>query len=209
MRTPWTWVAVALSCVAAPALSQDFGQFGPAPPLAPNTHAFGTYVTGGENALGLLAQLRLSFMPNVDFGFQGGLNRIDAADRDHNTVRMGADVKFGVAHASESFPVDVSMGGAIGVQTGDRLTILSLGPSAMASRGFAINPNNTITPYGGLLLRFTSKDLGSSTDTNFDLALRLGGDFHIGPDFGVLGEVQFNDDSGGSVGFSTGLNITF
>ncbi len=210
MRTPWTWVAaLALQCAAAPAVSQDFGQFGPAPPIAPNTHLFGTYVTGGDDALGLLTQLRLSFMPNVDFGFQGGLNRIEVGSRDRNTVRMGADVKFGVAQAGAALPADLSLGAAIGVQTGDRFTLLSLGPMAAASRAFAVNPNNSVTPYASLLLRFSSLDLGATTDTDFDLGLRLGADFHIGPDLGLIGEFQFNNDAGGSVGFSTGLNVAF
>jgi hypothetical protein len=157
----------------------------------------------------MITQLRLSFVPDVDFGFQGGLNRVEVGGDDRTTLRLGTDVKFGVLQAGQAFPADVAVGGALGVQTGDRYTVLSLGPSAVASRGFATGTSNVVTPYAGLFLRFSSRDEGAASNTDFDLSLRVGADLHMGPDFGFIAEVQFNDDSGNDVGFVSGLNVSF
>ncbi len=210
MRTPWMWgAALAVLLCSENVAAQTFGQLGPAPPLAPNARLFGAYLTAGSDALGMVAQLRLSFMPGVDFGFQGGLNRVDVAGGDHTTVRMGADVKFAVTEAQASMPLDLAAGGSIGVQTGDRFTVLSLGPNLVASHRFPLGGEGTVSPYVGLLLRFSTLDVAGTSDTDFDPALRLGADLRIDPDLGFIGEVQFNDDSGDDVGFLTGLNISF
>jgi hypothetical protein len=210
MRHPWAWAAALAATLVSPtAFAQNFGQLSPAPPIATGTHLMGAYISGDDNALGLLAQLRLSFYPNIDFGFQGGLNRIDAEGRDRTTVRMGGDVKFGLVHAGEASPVDVSMGAAIGVQTGDRYTVLSLGPSVQASRSFNLTGGSSVAPYLGMLLRFSSVDVAGASDTDFDLGLRLGGELRVSPDLGFLAELHFNDDSGADMGFLAGFNTAF
>jgi hypothetical protein len=207
-RQPWIWVAALLAAWAGPAFPQNFGQFTSAKPIEPGTHLFGGYITAADEALGMLAQLRLSFMPKVDFGFQGGMSRLDIEGDDRTTVRLGTDLKVGLLDVSSGSPVDFSLGGALGVLTGDDITVLSLGPSLAASRSFPAGNANLI-PYAGLYLRFSSVDVGAQSDSDFDLAFRLGADLRISPDFGFIAEFQANEDSGGDFGFATGLNVAF
>ena len=54
------------------AWAQVFGQYTGANPLEPNQHLFGAYLHTSDSVLGAVGQLRLSFFPGIDFGFQGG-----------------------------------------------------------------------------------------------------------------------------------------
>jgi len=206
--------AVWLAAGLAPALTahaQAFGQYTPAEILPVNTRVAGAYVDFSESALGALAQLRLSFYPNIDFGFQGGLTRLDLGPTTKTTVRLGADVRFGVAKASASRPLDIAAGGAIGVETGDDYSILTLGPSAVASRTFTFSQNSAIVPYAGVMLAFASVDVGDGNQTDFSVPLRLGAELRAMPGLRIAAELQLRlgDEFNDHVGFSAGVNLPF
>ena len=132
MKRPLITLLLVTGFLAArPAESQVFGQYTGAEVVPVNSHLFGGYVHASQDFLGLLAQLRLSFYSDVDFGFQGGLTRISLTGGDVTSLRVGADLKAHVAHSSSG---DLAIGGALGIETGDHLHILTIGPTAVVSR---------------------------------------------------------------------------
>jgi hypothetical protein len=203
---------VAALAAATPARAQVFGQFTGATPVAPNGHLFGAYLNVSENVLGGMAQLRLSFYPNLDFGFQGGLTRLDpGTSASLTTLRLGADLRWQVSHAGEGSAMDIAVGGALGVETADNLKVVSLGPSVVASRTMTVGEGGGIVPYAGAALNFSSRDAFGIEDSDLSVPLRLGMEARLTPELRVVAELQlfiadrYNDD----VGFATGVNLPF
>ncbi len=183
-------IAAALIACSAPASAQSLGQFAGARTLAINAHSFGAYVHTSGNIVGLVSQLRLSFYPGVDFGFQGGLDRIDYRSVNRTVLRLGADFKVATAKASETLPVDLAFGGGLGVETGDNISVLTLGPMAVASRTFETSTNGSITPYGALGVSYSSVDVPGDNNTGLQLPLHLGAEFRMAPEFQLVIELQ-------------------
>jgi hypothetical protein len=191
--------------------AQVFGQYTPADVLAVNARQFGAYVDFSENTAGLLGQLRLSFYPNVDFGFQGGLSRFDLGSSTKTTLRLGSDLRAGVVKAGEQSPVDVAAGGAVGVETTDNYTSIRLGPSVVASRSFALSGDAAIVPYAGVMLCFANVTSHGDSETDFSLPLRLGGELRAIPGVRITAELQLRlgDDFDDDTAFSAGVNLPF
>ena len=203
-------VAAGLAC-AVPAGAQVFGQYTPADVLAVNARQFGAYVDFSENTTGLLAQLRLSFYPNVDFGFQGGLSRLDLGSSTKTSLRLGSDVRVGVMRAGERFPVDVAAGGALGVETTDNYTSIRLGPSVVASRALPLAGESAIVPYAGAMFCFTNASAHGESATDFSLPLRLGAELRAIPGVRIAAELQLclGDDFDDDTAFTAGVNLPF
>ena len=94
------WIVGVLAVCATPARAQSLGQFGGAEVVPVNGQAFGAYVDASSHVVGVISQLRLSFYPKVDFGFQGGLDRLDYLDVNRTVLRLGTDFKVLTAKAS-------------------------------------------------------------------------------------------------------------
>ena len=201
---------VAALGAGAPAGAQVFGQFTNAATLPVNGHLFGAYLNASKNVTGGLAQLRLSFYPNLDFGFHGGLSRLDLGPGTGTTttLRVGADVRWQVAHANQGSAVDIATGGALGVETADHFKVMTLGPSVVASRELG---GGAIVPYGGAALLFSSRDVFAREATDLSLPLRLGMEARFAPELRIVAELQllvadrYNDD----VAFAAGVNLPF
>jgi hypothetical protein len=204
-------LAVTLAACAPAARAQVFGQFVGAQPLPMNGHLTGVYLSMSDNAWGPLAQLRLSFYPDLDFGFQGGLSRVDFGSDHRTTLQLGGDLKYQVQKAGATMPVDVAVGAVVGVETGDAYSILTLGPSVVASRSFPMGSNASVIPYAGAMLAFSSIDVGEMSDTDFSVPLRFGAEWRFIPEVRIVTELQlqtgdsFNDD----VRFAAGVNLPF
>jgi hypothetical protein len=203
----------ALATAVFPVLghAQVFGQYTPAETVPVNGHLLGAYLNASENFFGLLTQLRLSFYPDVDFGFQGGLTRIDFQGTDATTVRLGADFKYLAVRAAQGFPVDLAVGAGLGVETGDNISVLSLGPSLVVSRNLAIGSSAGVTPFFGLGLLFSNLDVLDHETTDFSVPFRVGSEFRMSQDLRLGVELQFRikDDFNDDVSFVTGVNIPF
>ena len=197
--------------LAHPARAQVFGQFTGAETLPAGGHLFGGYVHSSQNVVGLLAQLRLSFYPSVDFGFQGGLSRHDYRNDERSVLRLGTDLKVQVVRPSAGLPVSVAVGADLGVETGDDYNVLTLGPAAVASRDFVLGESGHVTPYAAVGLAMTSFDVGSTDDTDVSVPIRLGADMRIAPEVRIVMELQaplgdaFNDN----LGLAVGVNLPF
>lgn len=203
-------VAIGLASTV-PAHAQVYGQFTGAEPLPVNGRLFGAYFHSSENSVGVLGQLRLSFYPNVDFGFQGGFARQDFGTNDITAVRLGGDFKVGVMKPSETRPISVALGACIGIEAGDDYNILSVGPTVVASRAFVTGSGTGVTPYGRVGILFSSIDVGSLDDTDLSMPVRLGGDFRFGGQLGVAVELQLNlaDSFNDDFGIAAGVNLPF
>ena len=192
------------------ARAQVFGQFTPGETVPMNGHLFGAYLDASDNFFGFLTQLRLSFYPNVDFGFQGGLTRIDFGRSNTTAVRLGGDFKYWSMRARDGAPFDLAVGAGLGVDTGDRVNVLTLGPSLVASRDLALG-STAVTPYVGAGLMIANLDVHDSRNTDFSVPFRVGSEFRLAQEVRLAAEFQFRvkDDFNDSVAFVTGVNLPF
>jgi hypothetical protein len=206
-------VAIAALFPAGPARGQAFGQYTGAAVVPVSGHVFGAYLNVSDHVKGGLAQLRLSFYPNLDFGFHGGLSRLDPVVNfgTRTTLRLGGDVRWQVAQRNETFPADLALGASLAVETADRFKVVTLGPSAVASRTLGGTGGPSYVPYAGLALNFTNRDAFGVEDNDISVPLRLGLEARVSPAFRLVAELQlfiadhYNDD----VGLATGVNLPF
>ncbi len=202
----------AASLVPTPAAhAQVFGQYTPAEILPVNARLGGAYVNFSRDVVGALGQLRLSFYPNVDFGFQGGLARLDLGTTSKTSLRLGADVRVGVAKASAGRPVDIAVGGGLGVETSDQYSVFRIGPSVVASHTFPFSSSASVAPFAGAMLCFTNWDADNVTGTDFSVPVRLGAELRAIPGMRITAEFQLRlgDDFDDRTAFSTGINFPF
>jgi opacity protein-like surface antigen len=207
-------LAAALSIAlfaAAPASAQVFGTLGSAERVPMNGHVVGGYINATNDVLGMFGQLRLSFYDGIDFGFQGGLSRVSVGGNDRTAVRLGTDIEFMTARAGANFPLDLALGGGLGVESSDGYHVLTLMPSAIASRTFALSQSSSIAPYVGIGLSFANVDASGTKNTFTSLPVRVGGDLRVMPGIRFVAEMQFavgntyTDD----FGLATGVNLPF
>jgi hypothetical protein len=203
-------VIAAILFVAPAAHAQLPSTYSGAAVLPVNTHVFGAYVPLSSNAVGALAQLRLSFLPGVDFGFQGGLSRLDRSAGSKTLIRLGTDVKAMVAHASSARPLDMAIGGALGIFAGDDYNLLSFGPTFVVSRTWQ-SGSSSFSPYVGAGLTITTINVGDSNNNDFSLPLRFGAELGISPAARLVGEftTRIGSDFGDDSEFTLGVNLPF
>jgi hypothetical protein len=191
--------------------AQVFGQYSPAEILPVNARMGGAYLNFSKDVVGALGQLRLSFYPNVDFGFQGGLARLDLPATSKTSLHLGADVRFGVAKAAAGRPVDIAAGAGLGVETSDRYSVFRIGPSAVASHTLPFSSNSSVAPFVGAMLCFTSWDMDGKTGTDFSVPVRLGAELRAIPGMRITAELQLRlgADPDDRTAFSAGMNLPF
>lgn len=178
--------------------------------LPVNTHVFGAYVPLSSNAVGALAQLRLSFLPGVDFGFQGGLSRLDRSAGSKTLIRLGTDLKVAIAHADAQRPLDMAVGGGLGIFAGDDYNLLSIGPTFTVSRTWQ-SGQTSFTPYAGAGLAITTINVGDFNDNDFSLPIRFGAELGISQAARLVGEftTRISSDFGDDSEFVLGVNLPF
>ena len=161
--------------------------------------------------LGLLGQLRLSFYPGVDFGFQGGLARQDYGSQSRTTLRLGADFMYAVRNRTEADPNSISIGGALSVETGDHFNLLSVGPTIVGSRTITTGQSASITPFVSVAALFTRINVGDLDTTDFSMPLRVGTTFRVNPQLDLVGQLQFRigDTFNDDVSLTLGANFPF
>lgn len=194
---------------AAPALAQIHGAFSEARVVPVNGRLGGAYLQFDKSSATLMGQLRLSFYPNFDFGFLGGLSRIDVSHNTRTSVRLGGDFRGQIASQGPAFPVNLSLGGAIGVESADDFTILSVGPTAVVSR--QIDADGKWFGYGGASLLLSRSEIARVRNTDTSLPLRAGVEFFPNPDLRLLAEAQLavSDDIRDDFSFTFGVLLPF
>ncbi len=201
----------ALLLLPAAAHAQTFGQYTGATTLEVNHRLFGAYVQSSSNALGVLGQLRMSFYPDVDFGFQGGFVRHDFGTGHRTALEIGGDLKYLVLKEGGAQPYSLAVDGALGVETGDHLSVLTLGPNVVASKSLAGNTSVALTPFASIGLAFQNINLNSDNSTNVAVPVRLGSELRFGSQLSLTAELQLRiaDDFNDHVGFDIGVNSPF
>jgi hypothetical protein len=186
-----------------------FGQWTTARILPVNGHSFGAQLELSDHVAALMGNLRLSFYPNVDFGFQGGFTRTQVEGSNIGTARLAADLKAGAMRVSDGAPLDLAVGAFVGLESGDRLGRLVVGPSVVASRAVTMNGVERLIPYAGLQARYTQFSFHDTQRNDFSMPLRIGSQFPIVQGFRATGEVQFRfgDDIDDHVAFGVGVDF--
>ncbi len=205
-------LAAALLLAAPSARAQVFGQLTGAEPVGMNNRLFGAYLQFSQSESALLGQMRLSFYPGIDFGFQGGLSRVSLSGHDRTSVNLGGDLKAIVMRRDTTHAFDLSLGAAIGVRSAEDFNVLSVGPTIVGSRPYAItNGGFTITPYAGAGLMFTRSDLNNGNTTDMSVPLRLGAEIKPNADVRFVAELllALSDEIGDDVRFTVGANFPF
>jgi hypothetical protein len=211
MRKILIGVAAASLVACGIARAQSPGPFTTAQILPVNGHVAGGYLQTSDSEIGLLSQLRLSFYPGVDFGFQGGFSRLDDGSSNMGVLRIGADVRFGVARTSQGSKVDFALGGGFGVDVGDSYTLLTVGPTAYASVPFSVGSSSTLSPYAVTGISFNHGSVSDVNHNDFTVPINLGLEFRPSTAMALALELQlrpadrFRDD----VGLAFGVNLPF
>lgn len=178
-----------LAVAARPAGAQVHGVLCDASVVPVNTRLGGTYLQLDQSSATLSGQLRMSFYQGFDFGFQGGLSRVEQGNTAQETsVRLGGDFRGQIAKQSSSFPLNVSLGAAIEVESADRFTILSVGPQLAISRN--LDSEGRWIGYGGASLLVSRYENGSTRDNDTSFPLRAGAEYRPTPDLRLIGEMQ-------------------
>jgi len=200
---------LALIVLPSVARAQVFGQWTTARILPVNGHSFGAQLELSDHVAALMGNLRLSFYPNVDFGFQGGVTRTQVEGSNIGTVRLAADLKAGALRTTGGAPLDLSFGAFVGLEAGDRLGRLVIGPSLVASRGVTMNGVERFIPYAGVQARYAQFSFHESQRNDFSLPLRLGCQFPVVQGFRAIGEVQFRAGDEIDDHFAYGFGVDF
>jgi hypothetical protein len=203
--------AVLCIAIAGPVAAQSTGQYAGAAVLEPGGHLVGGYFDVSSHVVGLMSQLRLSFYPGVDFGFQGGLARDNVGGGSKGIVRLGTDIKFATHRARADAPFDLAFGGLLGVESGDNYSTLSLGPSVVVSRAFKPGQSGGIAPYIGAALLYAKVDENTINHTNVSVPLRFGAEINATPAARLVAEFQWRiaDDFHDETNISVGVNVPF
>jgi hypothetical protein len=203
---------VAVVC-ACPAQAQVAGQLEGAVPIAVNSHVFGGYVAVAQHQAAALCQLRLSFYPGVDFGFQGGLHRYDGdgGGASRTAVELGGDVRTLVARRGPGAPFDVSLGGALQLSSADHRSVLGVGPTLAAGRSYTLRGGSELSPYFGFALLYTRSDAGGTNTTDLSLPLRAGLEYQPNTSVRLVTELQvpLSDPQGSHPKLILGANFPF
>jgi hypothetical protein len=105
-------------------------------------------------------------------------------------VELGGDVKSLVAKRSETFPVDLALGGAIGVSSAEDFNLMSVGPTVVASRALPLRGSAELTPYAGAALLYSRLDIAGFSTTDVSLPVRAGLEYRPNPDVRLVLELQ-------------------
>lgn len=202
------FVTVLSLAVVSPAAAQVNGAFSEARVVPVDGRLGGVYLQFDPHSATLQGQLRLSFYDGLDFGFNGGLSRLNVNHVTRTSLRIGGDFRGQVATQGVQSPVTVSLGAAIGVETADSFNQLSIGPQMTVSR--TLDGAAHWIGYGSVALLVsrneTPTSIGSSKFNDTSFPVRAGVEYHPNPDLRMLAEVQvgisdeFRDDKSVTLG---------
>jgi opacity protein-like surface antigen len=200
-------LALALACAASPALAQVYGIMNDAKVVPVNGHLGGGYLQFDKSSATLMGQLRLSLYPNMDFGFVGGLSRIDIENDNQTSVRLATDFRGQITNQSADFPVSITLGAAIALESADGFSLLSVGPTAAASR--VLDQANQWTATFGASLLLSRSEINGDRNTDTSLPLRLGLQYAPNPDIRIMSEAQVGVSDEIRDDFSLMLGVLF
>ena len=191
--------------------AQTFGQFNGGSVVPMNGKTLGGYLEFSGDTKALMGQLRLSFQPEMDFGFHGGVALYDTQGGDETAVRLGADFKARVAKQDAEFAVDIVLGAALSVETADDVNLFRIGPSVVVSRHMPSFESTKMQPYLGMQMLFSRQNVFDVDESGLMVPVDLGSEFQLGESLKLVAQVQFRigNDFGDDVAFTTGITTDF
>jgi hypothetical protein len=204
-------LVLALGLAWAPRVeAQSFGPLTGVRVLDPDGRLFGVYLNGSDNAVNLLGQLRLSVYPGVDFGFQGGLARLDVADRNRTGLDLGADVRWGIG-GQRSGLLQLAVGGGFKVEVASDYTVISGGPLLGVGTTFGVGGNSRIEPYAYGGISVASADIDDDKRTDWSFPLKVGATFDMSGALMLVPELEFrfDDQLRDDIALTLGINFPF
>jgi hypothetical protein len=198
-----------LACAASPALAQVYGVLNDAKVLPVNGHLGSAYLQFDKSSASLMGQLRLSFYPNLDFGFLGGLSRLEIDNDTKSSVRLATDFRGQISTQGPNFPMSITLGAALGLESADGYTLLSVGPTAAASR--VLDQANQWTATAGASLLISRSEVSGQRDTDTSLPLRIGLQYAPNTEIRILTEAQLavSDEIRDDFSFTLGVLFPF
>jgi opacity protein-like surface antigen len=202
-------LALAIACAASPALAQVYGILSDAKVVPVNGHLGGGYLQFDKSSATLMGQLRLSLYPNMDFGFVGGLSRLDIENDTKSSVRLATDFRGQIANQDASFPMSITLGAAIALESADGFSLLSVGPTAAASR--VLDQANQWTATFGASLLLSRSEIDGNRNTDTSMPLRLGLQYAPNSDLRIMSEAQLavSDEIRDDFSFTLGVLFPF
>ena len=194
-----------------PATAQVFGQFTGAPTVQMNSRLAGAYLTLGDHETSAIGQLRLSFHPDLDLGFQGGVGRLEVANTHRTQVKLGSDLKAYLMKPTKQRTVGLAVDGAIGIETAEGFTTLLFGPSVVVSSDLRWSRARAITPYASLGLLYARTESNGVSDTEASVPLRFGASMQVASGLDLVAELQWNasNRTNDDVRFGLGAGFPF
>lgn len=202
-----TALALALACVASPALAQIYGILNDAKVVPVNGHLGGGYLQFDKSSATLMGQLRLSLYPNMDFGFVGGLSRLDIENDTKTSVRLATDFRGQITNQGANFPMSITLGAAIALESADGFSLLSVGPTAAASR--VLDQANQWTATVGASLLLSRSEIDGLRNTDTSMPLRFALQYAPNSDLRILSEAQLAVSDAIRDDFSFTLGVLF
>lgn len=202
----------ALGLTPSPAAAQVFGQFTGGSLLPMGRNAIGGYLELSGDLIGVMGQIRSSFQQNTDFGFQGGVGIYEQGGGNLTAVRLGGDFRMLARPHDEQVKVDLVFGAAIGVETGDDLNLLRLGPSLVASLPAGGTPEEPrFRPYAGFELLFNREQVDDVNRSGMSVPIHLGTEWMVAAGVKLEAELMWRigDQYGDQAAISTGITTTF
>ncbi len=186
-----SFAPILLLALVAPAFAQSPGPITGARVIEPEARLAGAYLLTSDHSFGALAQLRLSYYPGVDFGFQGGLVNLEEGSTDRTLVRVGADVRAALARASTT-GFDLTAGAGLGIDSGDDVNALSFGPFVTAGVELLAGDRARVSPFATVGLALSRLNAGDRDESDVSLPIRLGFEATLGQTARLLAEARLN-----------------
>lgn len=169
----------------------------------------GTGVGIYEDALTVFGSVRYGIASPVDLSLTVGLMDHDASD--DASLLLGSDIQYQVSDTDLGKTVDIAIGGVFQYFAYDRgrvdVSVWSLGGNLIVSKPLQVENGMRFTPYGRLNLRTDNVDadvdpFDSGGDSEFNIGITLGSQFHFSGTFNVAAELQIDDQIGAVIGLN-------
>jgi hypothetical protein len=198
------------------ASAQFLGQLSTAQTLNKGETMVGAYLGVYDHAFSLFGQLRHGMLKYLDFGFKMGMLNLDPGYGEGKTgLAFSGDVKYWFLERKSGDPLDLSFAGGMEFSKITDYSLFSLGGNAIVSYEIEYGPQKSVSPYGRLNLRWEKANYKRIfvpavwgwenrewTHEEADVALSLGADLKLSPNFSIIGELEIDDN----VGFVAGVN---
>jgi len=198
---PVAFLVTALLLVVVPASAQVYYMFPGAQTVADNEAAVGGAVGFADDLFRMVGYGRFNMNPKSDLGVEIVID----VNNSNGRFGAGADYKYFILPADESFPLDLAVQGGLGFETGNSFTNFNIPLGGILSKDLKTQGGTTIVPYGGLYMVISHFSSDFFDDTDVDLELRFGSSFQISNAGDLFVAIHIADEVAFFAGFKSTL----